>query len=127
MKIKYRTILLGEKADEYNQYPNNRNRYKEDAVDDRRIIKPITDYCCDKMKRLLERISPIISSNISPGETGLYFTGAIYGIEGMIDYCPFCGRKIEVVETEKVKLIRSKISTPRYEYEEKSVQLGIST
>ncbi|GAJ03752.1 unnamed protein product [marine sediment metagenome] len=50
------------------------------------------DYCCTEMKGLLE-------FDLSHDLFGLYFTG--FKKTFTLNYCPFCGEKIKVVERSR--------------------------
>lgn len=77
-------------------------KYKKDDKYNSHLIS-IEDYCCKDMK---DEFSGVYASQIEfygdDGDPGIYFMNSDYE-QGKspfykLDYCPFCGKKIDLIE-----------------------------
>ena len=110
MKIKYKSI------------------YSEDnSLEQVRLLN--TDYCCDEMKEAFDgyfitfggeynREAEVSIRSCSPYPEGSWWDYM------KINVCPFCGTKIQLIETEKVrrKEIRKQETVTRTEYVEEEIK-----
>jgi len=107
MKAYYKTVLKGEVG--HPEYPHNE---KPDDVYEYKLLE-MGDPCCLAMKEALEadaigfgEVHDCIlnqNHNINFFDCSPYSEGAVWD-EYKINFCPFCGQKVETEEREKVSL-----------------------
>jgi len=122
MKAYYKTILKGENIHSlpYEEKPTDVYEYK---------LLEITDICCQEMKDALHDNAvgfgvfhdAILNSdkNINFADCSPYPEGAVW-TEYAINFCPFCGKRVETEERERVTLkkIKRKVRLERVDYDE---------
>lgn len=103
MKIHYKTLILNKEGEEELLVKQVLEKNKQYVI----------DYCCEKMKAAIEDKA----FNFNINGIDLFFRALEYnGPEDFIyplEYCPFCGEKIEPVEEYRAKLEYHKVRIPK--------------
>lgn len=126
MKVHYKSVLLN---------PNKKD--DEEEMWYRPILeekhKYCIDFCCDDMRSAFDTYTKVF--DIMQHDIYLYDVIGDYGSSysvyyHKVNYCPFCGEKIEFIEEYKAKkqkykaTIPRKVTPPRTEYRNREVRIS---
>lgn len=118
MLVKYKTILCGDKLAPIWREQNPNCVYECKVVD--------IDYCCELMKDAVENKNIVYFEDNDKSKMSAFVQYLEYGDYESCEiyYCPFCGKKINFKEVERVRLnaVEKEIKKIEVDYIEEKIK-----